>query len=122
MAASAGVNIIVELLGLGGMQSFVKRFTLGETPAESHYNYRIQGATGEEELLALGSVSTVDLIAIKAVAEDLIVDTTYVAPFSTEIIIPAGEVAVFKPTGVLIYVMNRVALKQCSYEYIVIGR
>lgn len=122
MAASAGVNIIVELLGLGGMQSFVKRFTLGETPTESHYNYRIQEAKDEEELLALGSVSTVDLIAIKAVTEDMIVDTSYDTAFSTEIIIPKGEIALFKPVGTLIYVMNRIALKQCSYEYIVIGR
>lgn len=123
MAASASVNVIVQLLGLGKEQEFVDRFTLSETPAEAHYNYRIQGTSGTEEALALGGVSTIDLIVIKAVSKDLIIDTSYAeATFSEEINLPEGEIAVFKPVDSTIYVMNDVSQETCTYEYLVIGR
>ena len=123
MAASAGINIIVELLGLGKIQSFIERFSLTSTPTEAIYNYRIQGTTDIEEALDLGGVSTVDLIAIKAVSKDLIIDTSYAAAtFSEEINLPEGEIALFKPVGSTIYVMNDTALDVCTYEYLVIGR
>jgi len=123
MAASAGINVIVELLGLGKIQSFVERFSLSNTPALAHYNYRVQATTDTEEALDLGGVSTVDLIAIKAVSKDLIIDTSYAAAtFSEEINLPEGEIAVFKPVGSTIYVMNGTALDVCTYEYLLIGR
>jgi len=122
MAASLTVNIIAELLGLGKDIDFIDRFTVSETPALATENYRVQATTDTEEALDLGGVATVDLIVIKAVTNDLIIDTSYAAAtFSTEIKVPEGELAVFKP-GATVYVMNGTALEVCTYEYIVIGR
>ncbi len=122
MAATLTVNIIAELLGLGKDIDFIDRFTVSETPALATENYRVQALTDTEEALDLGGVATVDLIVIKAVTNDLVIDTSYAAlTFSDEIKVPEGELAVFKP-GATVYVMNDTALEVCTYEYIVIGR
>ncbi len=122
MAASLTVNIVAQLLGLGKEIDFIDRFTLTQTPTLATQNYRAQADTDVAEALDLGGVSTVDLIVIKAVTNDLIIDTSYAAAtFSEEINIPEGEIAVFKP-GAAVYVMNDTALEVCTYEYIVIGR
>ncbi len=122
MAASANINIIAQLLGLGKEIDFIDRFTLTNTPALATQNYRTQAVADTEEALDLGGVSTVDLIVIKAVTNDLLIDTSYAAAtFSEEINVPAGELAVFKPGGA-VYVKNEDGAEQCTYEYIVIGR
>ena len=123
MAASGTINIIAQLLGLGKEVDFIDRFTLTNTPAFTTGNmYRTQAVADTEEALDLGGVSTVDLIVIKAVTNDLLIDTSYAAAtFSEEINVPEGEIAVFKP-GATVYVMNEDAAEQVTYEYIVIGR
>jgi len=122
MAASASVNIIVDLLGLGKEESFVDRFALTNTPTASHYNYREQATADTEEALDLGGISTVDFIVFKAVTNDAIIDTSYAAAtFSEEINVPEGEIAVFKP-GAAVYIMNEDAAEKVTYEYLVIGR
>jgi len=122
MAASLTLNIIAQLLGLGKEIDFIDRFTLTQTPALATQNYKTQAVADTEEALDLGGVSTVDLIVIKAVTKDLIIDTSYAAAtFSTEIIVPEGETRVFTPGGT-VYVMNEDAAEQATYEYIVIGR
>ena len=121
MAASLTLNIVAQLLGLGKEIDFIDRFTLTQTPALATQNYRTQAVGGTEEALDLGGVSTVDLIIIKAVSNDLLIDTSYATPFSEEINIPEGEIAVFKPGGT-VYIDNATGVEQCTYEYIVIGR
>ncbi len=122
MAASLTVNIVAQLLGLGKEIDFIDRFTLTQIPALATQNYRTQAAANTEEALDLGGVSTVDLIIIKAVTNDLIIDTSYVAPtFSTEIVVPEGEIRIFTP-GAAVYIMNEDTDEVCTYEYIVIGR
>ena len=122
MAASLTLNIVAQLLGLGKEIDFIDRFTLTQTPALATQNYRTQAVGGTEEALDLGGVSTVDLIIIKAVSNDLLIDTSYAAAtFSEEINIPEGEIAVFKPGGT-VYIDNATGVEQCTYEYIVIGR
>lgn len=122
MAASGTINIIAQLLGLGKEIDFIDRFTLTETPALATKMYRVQATTNTEETLDLGGVSTVDLIIIKAVSKDLLIDTSYAAAtFSEEINVPEGEIAVFKPGGT-VYIMNEDTDEVCTYEYIVIGR
>ncbi len=122
MPATGTINIIAQLLGLGKEITFIDRFTLTETPALATQQYRTQDTTDAEEALDLGGVATVDLIIIKAVTNDLIIDTSYAAlTFSEEINVPEGEIAIFKP-GATVYVMNGTALEVCTFEYIVIGR
>ena len=122
MAASLTINIVAQLLGLGKEIDFIDRFTLTQTPALATQNYRTQAAANAEEALDLGGISTVDLIVIKAVTNDLIIDTSYAdTTFNTEIIVPEGEIRVFTP-GATVYLMNETTDEVCTYEYIVIGR
>ena len=78
MAATGTINIIAELLGLGTDLDFIDRFTLTETPTKSTKQYRIQATGGTAEVLDLGGVTTIDLIIIKAIANDLLIDTSNV--------------------------------------------
>lgn len=122
MAATGTVNIIAELLGLGKDLDFLDRFTLTNTPTKSTKQYRQQAVGGTEEALDLGGVSTVDLIIIKAITNDMLIDTSYAAAtFSEELNVPEGEIAVFKPGGT-VYIDNETGSEQVTYEYIVIGR
>ena len=121
MAATGTINIIAELLGLGKDMDFLDRFTLTNTPTKSTKQYRIQAVAGIEEVLDLGGVSTVDLIIIKAVANDMTIDTTFVSTYVAELIVLAGEIAVFSPSGT-VYIKNQDGAEQVTYEYIVIGR
>ena len=121
MAASGTINIIAQLLGLGKEIDFIDRFTLTETPALATKIYRKQAVADTAEALDLGGVSTVDLIIIKAVTNDMLVDTSWVSSFNSEIIVLAGEIAVFKPSGT-VYINNQDSAEQIIYEYIVIGR
>ena len=124
MAATLSINIIAELLGLGKDIDFLDRFTLTETPAKSTKQYRIQATGGTAEALDLGGVGTVDLIIIKAVAKNLLIDTSNVdgaGNFVSELKIPEGEINMFKPAGT-VFIDNETGSEQCTYEYIVIGR
>jgi len=124
MAATGTVNIIAELLGLGKDLDFIDRFTLTETPTKYTKQRRIQAAGGTAEALDLGGVTTIDLIVIKAVTNDLLIDTSNVGgagSFVEELNISEGEIAVFKPGGT-VFIDNETGVEQCTYEYIVIGR
>jgi hypothetical protein len=121
MAATASINIVAELLGLGKDSSFLDRFTLAETPAAKQQNYKQISSADTEEALDLGGVATVDLIIIKAIGFDLTVDTSFNSTYSPEITVPAGQVAVFNPVGT-VYIKNANAGEDVVYEYFVIGR
>ena len=124
MSASGTVNIIAELLGLGKDLDFIDRFTLTETPTKYTKQRRIQAVGGTAEVLDLGGVGTVDLIIIKAVANDMLIDTSNIGgagSFVEELNIPEGEIAVFKPGGT-VFIDNEDDSEQVTYEYIVIGR
>ncbi len=124
MAASLTLNIIAELLGLGKDLDFVDRFTLTQTPTKSTKQYRIQAVGGTAEALDLGGVGTVDLIIIKAISNDLLIDTSNIGgagSFVEELNIPEGEIALFKPGGA-VFIDNEDNSEACIYEYIVIGR
>ncbi len=121
MAASATVNIIAELLGLGKDLDFVDRFTLTNTPTKSHYAYRQQAGVDAAEVLDLGGISTTDLIIIKAITNDMEIDTSFSSSFNAEIVVLEGEIAIFKPSGT-VYIDSQDTPEQVTYEYIVIGR
>ena len=68
----------------------------------------------------LGDVSTVLGILITAIDLDLLVDADWVSSFDADIIVQAGEVAFFKPSGD-VYVQNQDSGETPKYEYYVIG-
>jgi hypothetical protein len=120
MAAELSVSIIAEASGLGKLLTFLEKFTQTTTPTAFTYNYRTLATADTEEALDLGDVTTVEYVVIKAVSGPLYVDTSFSVTFSNEIIIPAGEIACFKPGGTL-YVKNYTALGTPTYEYLVSG-
>ena len=120
MAASAGINIIVELLGLGKIQSFVDRFNLTTTPTRAHYDYRQMVANNTAEAIDLGGVSTVGVIILKAITNSGNVDTSFSSSFNAELSLPAGEISVFKPSGTA-YINSVESDEKVTYEYLVIG-
>lgn len=121
MAASASISIIAELLGLGKDSAFLDRFTMAITPTAKAENYKTQAVADTEEALDLGGVGTVDLVVIKSIGFDMEIDTSFNSTFNAELTVPAGEFAVFKPTGT-VYIKNEDAGEQVVYEYFVIGR
>jgi len=122
MSAECKAKFIVELTGLGEEITIAENFTT-TTPDGATYNYRTQATGGTEEALDLGDVSTVEFVVIKAVTNDLQIDTSYAADtFSAELEVPEGKAEMFRPVdGNLVYVKNKTGSEVCVYEYLVVG-
>jgi hypothetical protein len=121
MAASGSVKVVMQLLGLGQEQSFSDRFTLSNVPTTKVMDYRQQAVADTEEVLDIGSVSTIDAVIIKAILNDMTVDPSFDTSYRAGITIPQGEFAVFKPTGT-VKIKNLDGGEQATYEYFIIGR
>lgn len=121
MAASGSVKVVMQLLGLGQEQSFSDRFTLSSVPTTKVMDYRQQAVADTEEVLDVGSVTTVDALVIKAILNDMTVDPSFDTTYREGITIPQGEFAVFKPTGT-VKIKNLVSAEKVTYEYFIIGR
>jgi len=121
MAAKCELWIRAFLSGLGIEVDFNKKFDLGETPTGHCHQYRTQATADSDEVLDLGDIATVDMIILKAVTNDLDVDTSYASSFSKELSMTEGETQVFKPEGIT-RIKNGTAAEVCVYEYVIIGR
>ncbi len=120
MTANALVELALTLTGLGQRHEPTFSFNIGTTPTAFTYNYRVLASAGTAEALDLGDVSTVLGILITAIDLDLLVDADWVSSFDADIIVQAGEVAFFKPSG-SVYVQNQDSGETPKYEYYVIG-
>ncbi len=120
MAANALIELALTLTGLGQRADPVFSFNITTAPTAVTYNYRILSVADTEEILDLGDVSTVLGILIKAVALDLLIDADFVSDFNSDLIVKAGEVAFFRPSGI-VYVKNEDSGVTPTYEYYVIG-
>ena len=120
MAAEANVSIICEVTGLGQLQVLAEKFSVTTTPARVHYQYMIQATADADEVLDIGDVGTVHLIILKCIANDVDIDTSYDSSFVAEIEVQEGEVAVFKPKGI-VHIKNDDSSEQSTIEYLVIG-
>lgn len=122
MAATCDVSIIVELLGLGRDQTFINKATDGTTPTVALYHYPTLASANSDEVLDLGDISTVTILAVRAVDYDLDVDLDYVTAFDADFTVKAGEPAavVPNPAGV-IRVKNTTTDETPNYEVLIIG-
>ena len=120
MAAEANVSVICEVTGLGQLQMMAEKFAITTTPARVHYQYMEQLTADVAEVLDIGDVGTVHLIILKCIANDVDIDTSYSASFSSEIEVQEGEVTVFKPVGT-VWLENNDAGEKSTIEYLVIG-
>jgi hypothetical protein len=121
MAASYNVTVNVSISGLGKGTEKKNTFQ-GDTAPEvtCSTEQQMQETADVAEALNVGAVDTVLGVWIRAIDNDLAVDTSYAATFSAELIIPEGEAHYFKPSGT-VYIKNNTALEKCTFEYLVIG-
>jgi hypothetical protein len=120
MAAVSTTTIVSVLTGLGLSEEFVDTFTTTTTPSAKAKIYQAQAVADTDEALDIGDVSTVELIIIRCVTNDVDVDCNYSSSFSADITVQEGEVAVFKPAGT-VQLKNNDAGEQFTIEAIVIG-
>ena len=121
MASECSVKILSKLTGLDKDVPFAEAFAATATLTKGTLNRQIQTTGGTEEALNVCGISTVELIIIKASSNDLIIDTSYAAAtFSTEIVVPEGEVAIFKPGGT-VYIKNEDGTEECTVDYLIVG-
>ena len=120
MAAEARIKIICEFTGLGQEATFSESFTTSVIPDGFTHQYRTQAVADTEEALDLGDISTVELVILKCISNDLGIDCDFVSAFDEDIVCQEGEVQIFKPSGV-VKVKNNDAGETSVYEYFVIG-
>lgn len=120
MAAECAVTIIGEVSGLDKPLNFPEKFTTTTTPTKANMLRQIQAVADTDEALNLGGISTVELIVLKCVTNDVDIDTSYVSSFNAEITINEGETAIFKPTGT-VRIKNDDAAEVSTVQYMVIG-
>jgi hypothetical protein len=122
MAASYSIKIIAELTGLGKDLSFVEKADSQTTPAAAIYNYRTLATADTAEALDLGGVSTVTLIIIKAVSDNIDIDCDFVSSFDADLEVKEGGLpAVIPNPAGDVYVKNHTESETPVYEYIVLG-
>lgn len=120
MSATMEVTVRALLSGLGKEVEFNESFDTTTAPTAKTVQYRIQAVADTAEALDLGGVSTVHLIIIKSITNDLDVDADYSAAFDADIEVQEGEFAIFKPAGT-VYVKNHDNGVRSIYEYVVVG-
>lgn len=120
MAVENYLNGIMELTGLGLHEMVPYNFGTTTTIATKAHTYQTQAVADTDEALDLGGVSTVELILIKCIANDVDIDTSYVSSFNAEITVNEGEWAIFKPTGV-VRIKNDDSAEQSTIEAWILG-
>ena len=120
MAATGTAKIELKLTGLGEEVVMSEKFNVTTTPTAMTHQYRVLATADTAEALDLGDISTVELIWIKAIDLDIEIDADYVSSFDADLIVHAGEVAVFKPSGT-VYIKNQDSSETPAYEYLILG-
>jgi hypothetical protein len=121
-AATATVNLTCSIAGLGSSSPQLSiSFTDDVTPDTAAYFYTTIATPNTAEAIALGDVSTIEGILMKADACDVEVDCDFNSTnFDADIVIERGEAAYFMPSGT-VYVKNQDAGESIQYEYVIFG-
>lgn len=121
MAAEYQVSVNAFVNGLGKGTEKKNIFTGSVAPEVTcSTEQQMQETADVAEALNIGAVDTILGIWIRAIDNDLAVDTSYVTTFNAELVIPEGEAHYFKPSGT-VYIKNNTALEKCTFEFLVIG-
>ena len=81
MSATCDVTIFMELFGLNSDNNFISKETDGTTPTLQNKSNGVIAVADTDQVLDLGSITTVSVLAIKAIDYDLYVDVDYVSSF-----------------------------------------
>jgi hypothetical protein len=121
MAASYNVTVNISVGGLGKGTEKKNTFQGDTAPTVTcGTEQQIQETADVAEALNVGAVDTTLGVWIRAIDNDIAVDTSYTASFNTELVIPEGEAHFFKPSGT-VYIKNNTALEKVTFEYLVVG-
>lgn len=120
MAISATMTTALKVDGLTSALELRKQFNTTTTPTAVTHQRRTQAVADTAEALDLGDISTVEYIIIYCVSNDLGIDCDFDSSFDEDIVVQEGEVAMFKPSGV-VQVKNNDAGETSEYEYVVVG-
>jgi len=119
--AEARIKGVLSITGLGTNHEMTFNAATNAAPTKTHYNYRTQAAADTPEALDLGGVTTVKLLVIKAIDEDLTVDLDFSSAFDTDITIPEGETAILPAPAGTVYISNSTSNTTTTYEYWIAG-
>ena len=121
MAAESVTTIISELSGLGENRVFTDHFVTTTTPTLGAKNRQIQASADANEALNLCGISTVELLCITCITNDVDIDLDFVSAFDADLTINEGESAVIpKPTGV-VHIKNNDSSEVSTIDYLIIG-
>ncbi len=121
MASIAETSISVSISGLGKGSEVKDTFTSAASPEASiHSEYQVQETADVAQALVVGAIDTIQGVWIRAIDNDIAVDTSYVSSFNAEIVIKEGTSQYFCPSGV-VYIKNNTALEKVTFEYLVFG-
>ena len=120
MAVTNSINLHVELDGLGLQELFPLSMSTTTTIATKQKGYQTQAVADTAEALDLGGVTTVELIILKCISNDVDIDCNYSSSFAEDITVQEGEFTVFKPAGT-VYIKNDDSGEQSVVEYLVLG-
>jgi hypothetical protein len=121
MAAKVEVSISVSIDGLGKGTEIKDCFIDAVAPEVAiHIESQTLEATNTPEALNVGAVDTIRGILIRAITEDLGVDTDYVSTYHERLLIRAGTSSYFCPSGV-VYVRNATDDVLPTWETVVFG-
>ncbi len=124
MTVAVDVSIIAEVSGLGESLVFAEKFSVTGTVIKAVLNRQIQAATNTAEALNLCGISTVELVIIKATANDLIIDTdcANAGAFTQDQSVAEGESRIIKPDGTDgIFIKNEDGTEVCTVDYLIVG-
>jgi hypothetical protein len=120
--ATAKIGINIDLSDLGGGIQPRKHIWEDSTAPETavHIPSMQQETADVAEVVPIGSIDDVDGIWIRAIENDVLVDTSFVSTFNSEIIIKEGTSQFFCPSGT-VYFKNSVAAELVTIELICYG-
>jgi len=120
MAVENTVNLFLELTGLGEQEVVPLTMSTTTTVSAKQHGYIQQAVADTAEALELGGVSTVELLIVKCITNDVDLDCNYSSSFSADVTVQEGEFAVVKPAGT-VYIKNNDTAEQSTIEYWVLG-
>ena len=120
MAAEARIKITGEVTGLGPELMFSANFVTTNTPTKACINRQVQAVADTDEILNLCGISTIDLVIVTAITNDLVIDSDYASSFDGDTHIPEGETRIIKPVGT-IRIKNDDAAEVCTFDYLIVG-
>jgi len=120
MAGALTLRVVGEVTGLDRQDNFHFLGTLSTTPTMSADLVQVQATADTAEAVSLGGITTPQSVTIRAVENDVQLDTSYSTTFHAELSLAEGEVATFTPEGTL-YFCNATAEETATIAVVAVG-